>query len=205
MATQGYQSMSDVSNGDLGDPTLPDKMIDNLDLHDGFHVLGGYGLFTSTGPVTINNTTSETPLFTYTVPGGLLGTSKILRFRLSGYLASSNSVGDNTVTFKLYYGSTSISFTGQVDGSDTTGKTFDIWGELVGIGATDSQWLKVTGMSNSNEWRGVSGQGIQSAFSTTVAEDSTGDLDFKLTATMVAAADGQKVVAAYYAGWLLEG
>lgn len=205
MTTTGYTDIGNVDAGDTIDPAYGDQIRTNLNLHDGFFVLGGYAKFASSAPVVINNTTTETNMFSYTVPGGTLGTTGILRYRLSGYLAASNTVGDNTVTFKLYYGSTSISFTGQVDGSDTDGTDFDMWGEVVGTGATNTQWLKAAGISESTEWRGVNGQGINSAFDSSVAEDSTGDLAFKLTATMSAAADGQKVVAAYYIGWLAQG
>ena len=55
----------------------------------------------------VTNTTSETDLFTYTVPGNTLGTNKALRVQIKAdYL--NNSGVNATVRFRVYYGATEM-------------------------------------------------------------------------------------------------
>jgi hypothetical protein len=84
------------------------------------------------------NTTTETTVYSFTVPGGTLGTNGMLRITFLGSQLN-NSGGNAGLTFRLSYGGTVIGF------SDTT-VTPDadrgvVWGEayLAAVGATNSQ------------------------------------------------------------------
>lgn len=54
----------------------------------------------------INNTTAETDLLNYSVPGNTLGTGKVLRITMYGDYLNNNTAG--SIRWRIYYGATEI-------------------------------------------------------------------------------------------------
>ena len=121
---------------------------------------------------------AETTIFTFSIPANTIGTANLYHFQYAGY--SYNSVGTTyNVTYKLYYGSTSISYAHELKPNSINMPIF-MHGSVQGNGGTSAQILYANFMSGQNG----SGDPSYGLIDDTVAEDSTGALDFKLTATL---------------------
>ncbi len=126
-ATLGDGWFIDIRNDGVGiitlDPNSSEQIngATTLDLHpgeSGMIVCNGSAFkfigYISTGPydrqvttVDVNNTTSETAIYSFSVPGGVLSTNRALRLNLSGdYL--NNSGGNSNLTINVKYGATTI-------------------------------------------------------------------------------------------------
>lgn len=138
--------------------------------------------------VDVTNTTTETNMFTYTVPAGLLGTNRILRLSLLGtYVA--NSVTP-TMSFRVYYGAT-LMYADTIFGLGATAFLggWEFIFHLSARNATNVQELNarllfgnraacVTGIGD----LGSSSSGAAHPIEGTAAEDSTTALDLRVTA-----------------------
>jgi hypothetical protein len=98
---------------------------------------GGGGLLYSTGTrVDVTNTTTETTVLSFSVPGGTLGTDGALRITIQARVVH---VITGTATFRLKYGATTILTIAVPPGVTVADKSADIWFLLCATGATNSQ------------------------------------------------------------------
>jgi hypothetical protein len=98
---------------------------------------GGSALLYSTGTrVDVTNTTTETTVLSYSVPGGTLGTDGALRITIQARVVH---VITGTVTFRLKYGATTILTIAVPPGVTVSDKSAAIWFLLCATGATNSQ------------------------------------------------------------------
>jgi len=157
---------------------LPKELVNGSDAND-LHVHPG--LISSDTSDTVISGTSETTLFTDTVPGGTLGTDGVVRVRL--HISDFDLTNVQTCTFKLKYGATTVithGITGAFTASNLRGF---LEFTLMGAGATNSQEGYLSGhmgslhssMNNGGTWTNPTDEG-------TSAEDSTGDLTLAVTA-----------------------
>lgn len=136
----------------------------------------------------INTSTTETDMYTYSVPGGTFSTNKSIRVTfIADYL--NNSGGASNFTVKVKYGATTVFSSGAI--SMAASATRDaVFGTFVisAFGATNAQ--KSSGdlrvQSNGGGVAGVANaqsasMQIFSAVHTGVTEDSTGALNLKIT------------------------
>ncbi|NIQ11642.1 MAG: hypothetical protein GWO08_14280 [Gammaproteobacteria bacterium] len=135
--------------------------------------------------VDVSNDATENTLFTYEVPANTLGTGNIVRFDAGLYWYNNSGVVSQQLTLKLYYGSTTVSDTFDLETANTTKyRPIICNGAVVATGATDTQqayvaWSAMTRMSVGPEYGDLD---------QTFAEDSTTALDFKLTGQLSNAA-----------------
>lgn len=128
-----------------------------------------------------SNDNTETTLWTYTVPANTMGTANMYHFEYAGY--TYNGVGTTyTTTYKLYYGSTSISFAHEMVNSSSNLPVY-MQGSVQGNAATGAQIL----YAHFHTRQAGATPPSYGLIDTAVAEDSTGALDFKLTATLSSA------------------
>lgn len=141
----------------------------------------GSKISTSTTDVEVKSTTTETTLYSFSVPGGTLGTNNVIHLRIWLKLLRKNQDTDN-LTIRLKYGATTIaSFStgGLTSFNDFNAGLIEGW--LFGAGTTSSQegelkwWARQDQLANG----GVIGSWHANG---TATEDSTGALDFKITA-----------------------
>lgn len=98
-----------------------------------------------TSTVTVSNTTNETNLLSYTVPGNTLGTSKQIRIYVIGDLLNNSGGALNAPRFKLKLGATTLLDTGAGSGSSNDWNTgtarygFEIFASIANLDATNSQ------------------------------------------------------------------
>ncbi len=152
---------------------------------------------------TVTNTVTETAVFTYAVPGGTLGTNKILRLTLNGDFTN-NSGGLITVTIRVKYGATTI-FSSAMTNVNTGGNSnpLALFCELGAANATNAQRAMTQmffGATNSGGATGtaptidfVGGSGgslsagagaVAAATHESVAEDSTSSQNLVVTFQM---------------------
>lgn len=149
---------------------------------------------------TVSNTTSETTLFSYTVPGGTLGSTKAIRVR-GAFAVSFNATGaGNNLTLRLKLGGTTL---------DTNTITPTV---AMGTTSTDSGIFDITlfatGATNTQEWMYSFLQGNQSAGTVsdifrarkkgTSSADSTIDRDLVITAQYATASTVNTIVIENY-------
>ena len=124
-----------------------------------------------TSQTAVSNTTTETAVYSLSVPGNTLGTNRMLRFTGSGTLDQNNATTD-TITWRLKYGAGTIaSFTwspGQLSGSSQQ-HIVEFW--IQAWGATGSQigaffLARGSGFSGNAGVQGVSAVGSVSVDST---------------------------------------
>jgi hypothetical protein len=85
------------------------------------------------------SSTAETTVYSYTVPGGTLGSTGFLRLTLGGDYFN-NGGGASTFTGKVKYGGTVIGVCSVSCGADASQRyTFRLEGELAALNATNSQ------------------------------------------------------------------
>jgi len=115
---------------------------------------GSYLLNAKTSTTSIASSTTETTVYSYTIPGGTVGASDALRLSLkSVYL--NNSGGSRTVRFRVKLGgSTVIDYTSDAAGTSSNPRLFptEIW--LNALGATNSQIVTLE-----QTWMGTSALG----------------------------------------------
>jgi len=143
--------------------------------------------------VSFSNTAAEQTLYSFAVPGGTLGTNKIIKLSVIGDHLINNGAPDS-LRIKAKYGATTI-FDGTIasinNGANRGAFTFDL--ELVAANATNAQRSKgflQVGDSTQNNAAGTAGSilstntytmyGVHNA----IAEDSTASKNLVVTATM---------------------
>ncbi len=131
------------------------------------------------------NTTDETTVYSFTVPGGTLGTNRMLRLTLIGDYLNNSGVNGRTIRIRVKYGGTQ--FAGLVD-SHNTGATRYGWSaiaELSAANATNAQIGVARHISAGDA--GVSGGdlssfgGVEVSLHNAVAVDSTADQTLLVT------------------------
>lgn len=173
----GVTHPADLADG----ATITETWVDNVTNS----IVGLDGQLAKTEPVSVdttktdvNNTVSETDLFSYTVPANTLGTGNAIK--LDGRFYAYNNTGvQRNFTFKLYYGSTSVTLGSALPMGATTTRMVNIRGSVAANGATGAQILEGARYTSNN----YPGLGEDQS----VAEDSTTALVFKVTITMDAA------------------
>lgn len=175
MSLSGYTDPGNVDAGDTIDPAYGDQIRTNQNLFAGLFTSKSCVQVSST-LVSVDNSTTETTILSYTVPGGTLSTGNILKFQL--VVRAYNFTGaDKALDLTLKYGSTElITGVGGIDGvSGNRNTIFVIDGFLWANGATDAQ----IGMLNLPYIFG----GMESPLWDfgSASEDSTGDLNLALT------------------------
>jgi hypothetical protein len=134
----------------------------------------------NTTQTTITNTTTETNLWSMTVSANTLGTSGAITGK-GGFSLNNSTAGTSQPTFKLYYGSGSISWAPTIQNDGNFGWMYDLY--IVADGATNAQrafLFLVRGkdaMSNVNQVNILGGDGG------TLSADSTASQTLKLTIT----------------------
>lgn len=138
------------------------------------------------GQTDIVNTTTETTLYSFSVPGGTLGTTRSLRLVIDGDQLN-NSGSSDTVTLRVKYGSTTLY---QDDGVYASNATRISWRFDFTFGnttATNAQYVSAIFLTSTRggattgngDWNG---DGLQNmVLSGTSAEDSTTTLTFSIT------------------------
>lgn len=135
----------------------------------------------------LNNTTTETSVFSVTVPAGTLGTSNALHFSLVGQFEN-DSTATRTTTMRVKYGGTTI-FVGLISFSsaftERSALLVDVW--LYAHGATNAQTLRAEARLGLNSG-GVDGGDFISAdaghrvgFARNIAVDSSIAQTFEIT------------------------
>ena len=92
---------------------------------------------------TIGNTTTETALYTYSVPGGTLGAGNTLRLTLRGKFTNQDS--GRTMTLRIKYGATTLASLAIFDGA-TGPLNWKLDIELSGDVATNAQIVHAVGV-----------------------------------------------------------
>lgn len=92
-----------------------------------------------TNTVTIGNTTTETNIFSTTIPGGSLSTGNVIRFAIRGDILQ-NSGASRTFTIKVTYGGTTLyNGTSSALSVTTDRRPYVFEGTIAAAGATNSQ------------------------------------------------------------------
>lgn len=92
---------------------------------------------------TLSNSTAETSLYSFSVPGGTLGTSRVLRFRIIGVY--SVDATPPTITYRVKYGSCTVSSGALTDTGARTNQPLNLYGYVSARGGTGAQivWFQV--------------------------------------------------------------
>lgn len=93
--------------------------------------------------VDVNNSTTETTLFTATVPAGVMGTNRTLRLQIDGdYLNNSGLTLTTSETLRIYFGGSVIwADAGKAHAASANRKPLSITVRITNAGATNSQVL----------------------------------------------------------------
>lgn len=135
----------------------------------------------------VNNSTTATSVYSFSVPGGTLGTNKTMRLTVTGYY-SNTSGGNSLFTVAVAYGATTIA-TGSLQNFQTaTTGPFELLLWLNANGATNSQRAVVqirhgvdaiaTAVAG---W--TSSQSLNAAYHDALAEDTTAAKTLSVTIT----------------------
>jgi len=134
----------------------------------------------------VTNTTTETTVYTFTVPGATLGTTKALRLTLIGDHYN-NDGADRTLTIRVKYGATTI-LSGVFTVTSVGGTNrLAILGEVMLVAANSATAQVASGdflASNQGAAGGtmsVSGETIMTGINNAVAEDSANALALTVT------------------------
>jgi hypothetical protein len=98
-------------------------------------------------PTTITNSNAETALHTYTVPGGTLGTNRILHISGTGTITQGTGAAQN-ITFRVKYGGTIVANLNFSNVPPYAAGILGPWSfdcEIAGAGATNAQTSKCIG------------------------------------------------------------
>lgn len=138
---------------------------------------------------TVSNTVSETTLFSYTIAGGTLGTSKAIRIKGSFAMSFNATGAGNNLTLRLKLGGTTldtntITPTVAMGTTSTDVGTFEIM--LYATGATNTQeWMY--NFFQANQTAGTVSDVFHARKKGTASADSTIDRDLVITAQYAAA------------------
>lgn len=134
--------------------------------------------------VNINNSTTETTVFTTTISGNTLGTNKFIRLTMFGECLNNTGV-DRVITVRMKYGATTA-FTANITfatSASTRGISF--YGYLMGHDATNSQkahGVVILGdIGTSTGTTGTAVHSVNAASNTSIAEDSTANKTLSIT------------------------
>ena len=145
-----------------------------------------------TTEVTLENSTTETTVFSETIPGNLLGTNRGVKILFNiGEFDFNNT---NTFTIKTTYGSTAMVTAAETSVANISNMTGAIEVYVLANAATNSQ-ISTTRLKTSSDGAGTtSGSRASISGTGTATEDSTGDLNLTVTIKFSAAASGGKIV-----------
>ena len=88
---------------------------------------------------TVSNTGAETSVYSFSVPGGTLGTNRMIRITLLGYYANT-SAGAVTFQVRVKYGATLIGLVSSASiASDADNRIFTVKTDLSALNATNAQ------------------------------------------------------------------
>lgn len=100
---------------------------------------GGVGVLNQTAvDVTVGNVTTETTVYTFSIPANTLGTSKLLRLILHN-TAKQHVAGTGTITWRLKYGATTLITAAGYDPNSTAAISSRYTFEVMGHAATNIQ------------------------------------------------------------------
>lgn len=164
----------------------------------------------STTAVTVVNTTSEEDLVSFSIPANTLGTNNGVNLEVDIHIDIDTSSA-NALVFRLKYGTTTIA---TINGESLTAADFNFDGYLnaviMGDGATNAQvanfgWAVTEDSMNTLEPNNDT-QGYASVAHArgTAAEDSTGNLDFKITVQPAVADTNVGVIAHSYTAFKID-
>jgi hypothetical protein len=125
----------------------------------------------STTAVSVTNTTTETTLYTFSVPAGTLSTAGMLRLTLLGQITS--SAGPPTTTMRYKYGTGVAATAAETTIASTTNGNVYIQYELAATGATNSQLIEAEGRMVNPANGAQAGTNTWLNANTTAAVDST--------------------------------
>lgn len=177
------ESTRDLSTGDIIASQIVSVIYDGTN----FQMLSGrsgvqYKIYSTTTAAGTSGT-SETDLLTTTIPGGLLGTSGVIAFKIFV-----NGTVRQDLTVRVYYGASSCftaTFTGGT--ADNVGNGW-IDGNIIASGATNTQESSVALFFCENGSEGLSGSTTvalakfyTASNNSAMAIDSTADQTFKVT------------------------
>jgi len=146
------------------------------------------GFLTSGAPGTTTTNTSATVL-TYALAGGILGTNKGVRIRMSVQVAI--TANNNTATYTIAYGGTTIGTLGYSGNSGNPTVTAQVVAEIMlfGAGTTSSQRSNLTGTFTTISGSGGA-QTSQSQQTGSAAIDSTASQNITIACTAGASVTG---------------
>lgn len=150
---------------------------------------GGAGILdTKTSATTINTTTTETSIYSYTIPGGTLGSSDYLRLTLYNDFLNSTGAGRTITTRVKFGGSTVLDYTSSTHGSLAYRRPDSYEILVMSLGATNSQMVVMrerlegtqqgTTTTGTGQWSGQFGAQIHSA---TLTNDMTSNQTIEVT------------------------
>lgn len=153
-----------------------------------------------TGGNLASNTSVETTVYTFAVPGGTLGTSKTIHLSLIGDVLQNSGASDKVYTVRVKYGATTLvtmSIQNGATGANRGSLLLDL--ELTGANATNVQRVKsslLMGDSGTNNatggavtfTAGVAAGGVAFEVNNNVTEDSTASKNLVVTFQMSFAA-----------------
>jgi hypothetical protein len=157
----------------------------------------------STTGTTVTNSTTETNLYSYTIPANTLGTSNLLKFKLNvtdfdnDY---SNSGGGENNVIKVYYGATAIAtFTIAAVNDVTYGKDMSGWINcyVLASGTTNSQSSVCTIDFLRNGIDAVGTSNVRLSETGTASIDSTSAQLFRVTATLGSTNDNYSIATGF--------
>lgn len=139
-----------------------------------------YLLNADVAAATVVNTTTETPVYSFSVPAGTLGTSNKLRLKLDGSLLN-NTGGTQPLQVRVKYGTTTcIDITTTALGASATARPLLLSCDLAATGAATTQAAAATlHIGGATGIVGVVGQigSFYPAAHESIAEDSSGALN----------------------------
>lgn len=140
--------------------------------------------------VTLDNSSTETIIFSISVPASTLSTNNAVRLKL--FLDQFITANARTAIFRLKYGSTTL-VTSNSFAPSTTNEQGYIEAIILATGATNSQEASMTMLFNQETLTAGAGVKMSSFGTGTATEDSTGALNLVVTAQWSAANTGSTI------------
>lgn len=153
------------------------------------------GSFTT--DVTLTASTTETTLFTLTVPGNALGSTGCVSGKI--YLSSVGVNNGASLTLRLKYGGTTIA-TASATSNGTTSMAGEITFDVINASATNSQEGSIFMKASASDIYNGGSVGLAKGFimaSGTAAVDSTSDQTLAVTAQFSSSSGNNTITAAY--------
>ena len=131
--------------------------------------------------VSVTNTTSETNLFSVSVPGGLLGTDRALRFKLN--ITDHDHDASDILSIDIKYGASSMAVDVGSPSTDDSNFVGYIEGTIIASGATGSQLVSANFLTRQTNISGITtGEVYHYTNNTTFSIDSTAAQTFTVSA-----------------------